>query len=87
VFGLSKTFLKIVAQKFFYVNGIVYISSIIKTVSQMRNYNNRYPEGFAPKIEYYQAMLSIAVKSLDLEKIKFYTTKLEYFMNRQKQLA
>jgi len=87
VFGLSKTFLKIVAQKFFYVNYFVYISSIIKTVSQMRNYNNRYPEGFAPKIEYYQAMLSIAVKSLDLEKIKFYTTKLEYFMNRQKQLA
>ncbi len=88
VFGLSKTFLKIVAQKFFYVNGIVYISSIIKTVNQMRNYSyNRYPEGFTPKIEYYQAMLSIAVDSLNIEKIKFYTTKLEYFMNRQKQLA
>ena len=53
----------------------------------MKNYNNRYPEGFAPKIDYYQAMLSIAVDSLNLEKIKFYTTKLEYFMNRQKQLV
>ena len=90
VFGLSKTFLKIVAKIFFYVNGIVYISSIIKTVSQMRKNNNsynRYPEGFTPKNEYYQAMLSIAVDSLNIEKIKFYTTKLEYFMNRQKQLA
>jgi len=51
------------------------------------NSYNRYPEGFTPKIEYYQAMLSIAVDSLNIEKIKFYTTKLEYFMNRQKQLA
>ena len=67
----------------------VYISSIIKRVNQMRKNitDNRYPEGFTPKIEYYQAMLSIAVDSLNIEKIKFYTTKLEYFMNRQKQLA
>jgi len=51
------------------------------------NSYNRYPEGFTPKIEYYQSMLSVAVDSLNIEKIKFYTTKLEYFMNRQKQLA
>ena len=57
----------------------------------MRNYSyysyNRYPEGYKLKIEYYQAALSNAVDRLDMEKIKFFTGKLEYFMNRQKQLA
>ena len=48
---------------------------------------NRYPNGYMPKIEYYQAQLSIAVDSLDLDKIKFFTTKLEWFMDRQATLT
>ena len=44
---------------------------------------NRYPNGYMPKIEYYQAQLSIAVDSLDLDNIKFFTKKLEWFMDRQ----
>ena len=48
---------------------------------------SKYPNGYAPKIAYYQAALSNAVDRLDMEKIKFFTGKLEYFMNRQKQLA
>ena len=43
----------------------------------------KYPRDYQPKIEYYQALLSIAVDRLDLPKIKFYTTKLEYFMGRE----
>ena len=44
---------------------------------------SKYKEGYQPKIEYYQALLSIAVDRLQIEKIKFYTTKLEYFVERQ----
>lgn len=44
---------------------------------------SRYPEGYMPKIEYYQAKLSIAVDVLDIEKIKFLSGKLEYFMERE----
>ena len=47
---------------------------------------NRYPAGHMPKINYYQAMLSNAVKDLDMEKVKFYTGKLDYFVERQNQL-
>ncbi len=48
---------------------------------------NRYPNGYMPKIEYYQAQLSIAVDSMDLDQIKYFTTKLEWFMNRQAKLT
>ena len=41
---------------------------------------SRYPEGYMPKIEYYQAKLANAVDALEIHNIKFYTTKLEYFM-------
>mgnify|MGYP000206213700 FL=1 len=44
---------------------------------------SRYPNGYTPKIEYYQAQLSIAVDSLDVEQIKYFTTKLEWFIKRQ----
>ena len=47
---------------------------------------NRYPNGYLPKIEYYQAMLSNAVTDLDIKKIKFYTVKLEYFLDRQAEV-
>jgi len=46
----------------------------------------RYPDGYTSKISYYQAKLSNAVDVLDIKKIKFYTTKLEYFVGRQASL-
>ena len=48
---------------------------------------NRYPNGYMPKIEYYQAQLSMAVDSLDLDQIKYFTTKLEWFMDRQANIT
>ena len=44
---------------------------------------NRYPNGYMPKIENYQAQLSMEVDSKDLDNIKFFTKKLEWFMDRQ----
>ena len=45
----------------------------------MKNYSKDYSQ----KISYYQAQLANAVGALNIEKIKFYTTKLEYFINRE----
>jgi hypothetical protein len=47
----------------------------------MKNYT-RKSDNYAGKIEYYQAMLANAITDLNIEKIKFYTVKLEYFVNR-----
>lgn len=47
----------------------------------MKNYT-RKSDNYAGKIEYYQTMLANAVDALDMAKIKFYTVKLEYFVNR-----
>ena len=47
----------------------------------MKNYT-RKSDNYAGKIEYYQAQLSNAVMDLNIDKIKFYTVKLEYFVNR-----
>ena len=46
---------------------------------------SRYPNGYAPKIEYYQYKLTQAVHGLDIEAIAFYTKKLEYFVDREAQ--
>ena len=43
----------------------------------------RKNDNYAGKVSYYQAALSNAVDRLDMEKIKFFTGKLEYFLNRQ----
>ena len=49
-----------------------------------KNYrSDRYPTGYQSKIEYYQAKLSNAVDALEIHNIKFYSTKLEYFLDRQ----
>ena len=47
----------------------------------MKNYT-RKSDNYAGKIEYYQAKISMAVDALEIHNIKFYTTKLEYFVNR-----
>jgi len=50
----------------------------------MKNYtyNSSTPD-YSTKIEYYQAQLSNAVNDLNIDRIKFLTGKLEYFVNRQ----
>ena len=47
----------------------------------MKQYT-RKSDNYAGKIEYYQAKLAMAVDALEIHNIKFYTTKLEYFVNR-----
>ena len=52
----------------------------------MKNYSKTYVrknDNYAGKVEYYQAMLSNAVDALDMDKINFYASKLEYFLDRQ----
>ena len=51
----------------------------------MKTYHSsfRKNDNYQGKVEYYQSMLSNAVTDLNIEKIKFYTGKLEYFLNRQ----
>ena len=51
----------------------------------MKNHSTyvRKNDNYAGKVEYYQAMLSNAVTDLNMDKIKFYTGKLEYFLGRQ----
>jgi len=46
---------------------------------------SRYPNGYAPKIEYYQYKLTGAVQELNFDNIAFYTKKLEYFVGREAQ--
>ena len=54
----------------------------------MKEYSyNRSAPDYSAKVEYYQAMLSNAVDALDIDKIKFLTGKLEYFVNRQKAVT
>ena len=52
----------------------------------MKTYSKSYVrknDNYAGKIEYYQAVLSNAVDALDMDKINFYASKLEYFLDRQ----
>jgi hypothetical protein len=54
----------------------------------MKNYSyDRSAPDYSAKVEYYQATLSNAVDALDIDKIKFLTGKLEYFVNRQKAVT
>ena len=49
----------------------------------MKNYT-RKSDNYAGKISYYQAKLAMAVDALEIHNIKFYTTKLEYFITRSR---
>jgi len=48
----------------------------------MKSYSKKN-DNYQGKVEYYQSMLSNAVDNLNIENIKFYTAKLEYFLGRQ----
>jgi hypothetical protein len=47
---------------------------------------SKYPNGYQPKIEYYQYQVNKAIGLLDIEAMEFYTRKLTYFMQRQQQM-
>ena len=47
---------------------------------------NKYPQGFLPKIEYYQYQITQAIERLDVQSMHFHASKLEYFMKRQSKL-
>jgi len=48
---------------------------------------SKYPNGYQPKIEYYQHKLNEAIKDLNIKSVEFYTKKLTYFMEKQKDLS
>ena len=55
----------------------------------MKNYTsraNRYPDGYQPKIEYYQAKIAIATDRLEVDNIIFFAGKLKYFLNKQAEV-
>lgn len=83
---------KKVASRFFYIKLISYISTVIKDKRYMIDRNkryrtNRYPNGFMPKIEYWQYKMDKAVKELNPSAIEFAAQRLAYFVNRQNQLT
>ena len=45
--------------------------------------NSRYPNGYLPKIEYWQYKMNKAIDSLDQAGIEFASRKLDYFIGRQ----
>ena len=50
----------------------------------MKNYKeSRYPDGYQPKIDYYQAKIANACDRLEVANIIFFAGKLEYFLNKQ----
>jgi len=56
----------------------------------MKNYKStrgmRYPDGYSEKIGYYTYKVNKAIEELNPSDLVYYTTKLEYFMNRQLEL-
>ena len=55
----------------------------------MKNYTsraNRYPNGYLPKIEYYQAKIANATDRLEVDNIIFFAGKLKYFLNKQAEV-
>ena len=47
--------------------------------------HNRYPDGYQPKIEYWDYKLGKAIKNLDASGIKFAAERLAYFVVREQQ--
>jgi len=55
----------------------------------MKNYTsraNRYPNGYLPKIEYYQAKIANATDRLEVDNIIFFAGKLRYFLDKQAEV-
>ena len=47
------------------------------------NQNERYPNGYLDKINYYQFRIIQAIEELNIEDLRFHTEKLEYFMQKE----
>lgn len=47
------------------------------------NQNERYPNGYLDKINYYQFRVAQAVEELNISDLRFHTDKLEYFMQKE----
>jgi len=78
-----------------HVKYLLYISNIIKRATNMiiiHDYNespkrqNKYPNGYQPKIEYWQYKANKAVANLDVEAARYALQKLEYFLGRQAEV-
>ena len=41
---------------------------------------------YSEKISYYRFLINKAIENVDSGKLQFYTTKLSYFLDRQKEL-
>jgi len=48
--------------------------------------NSKHQRGYLPKIEYYQSLMNIAIMELDNNRIQYLSTKLAYFIKRQRDL-
>ena len=58
-----------------------YISTVIKDKSYMRN--NKYPDGYLPKIQYWQYKMNKAIDAGDARGIAYASDRLVYFVGRQ----
>ena len=47
---------------------------------------SKHQRGYLPKIEYYQSLMNIAIMELDNSKIHYLSSKLNYFIERQRDL-
>ena len=47
---------------------------------------NKYPNGYMPKIEYWQYKVNKAILAMDLNGAQYAFSKVEYFMNRQAEV-
>lgn len=49
------------------------------------NRESRYPNGYIPKIEYWEYKMNKAIKNLDVRGIEFAAGKLAYFVERENE--
>ena len=47
---------------------------------------SKHQRGYLPKIEYYQSLMNIAIMELDTNNINYLSSKLLYFIERQRDL-
>jgi len=78
---------KIIASRFFYVIYFSYISTVIKHIHIMKEQRttttSRYPNGYMPKIDYWQYKMNKAIEQGDARGIAYASDRLVYFVGRQ----
>ena len=47
---------------------------------------NKYENGYNDKISYYRILVNKAIENLDTKNLAYYSGKLSYFMERQREL-